>query len=83
MQVDLSGGFYDAGDNVKFGFPSFRWRIPSVFLPGWDVVEFGNELRTAGQLQNTLNNIRWGTDYLLKGYTGQNELWVQVSANYI
>ena len=21
LQVDLTGGYYDAGDNVKFGFP--------------------------------------------------------------
>ena len=75
VQVDLTGGFYDAGDNVKFGFPLAF----TISLLAWDVVEFGSNLRTAGQLQNTLNNIRWGTDYLLKACTGQSELWVQVS----
>lgn len=77
VQVDLSGGFYDAGDNVKFGFPMAY----TIALLGWDVVEFGNELRAAGHLEHALNNIRWGTDYLLKAYTGPNELWVQVSSN--
>lgn len=72
--VDLTGGFYDAGDNVKFGFPLAF----TIALLAWDVVEFGSNLRTTGQLQNTLNNIRWGTDYLLKAYSGQNELWAQV-----
>lgn len=78
MQVDLTGGFYDAGDNVKFGFPLAF----TIALLAWDVVEFGSNLRTTGQLQNTLNNIRWGTNYLLKAYTRQNELWVQVSNLY-
>ena len=75
MQVDLSGGYYDAGDNVKFNLPmAFTTTVLS-----WDVVEFGDALRGAGQLGNTLNAIRWGTDYLLKCSANPNELWVQVS----
>lgn len=75
MQVDLTGGYYDAGDNVKFNLPMAF----SVALLAWDVVEFGDALRGARQLGHTLNAVRWGTDYLLKCNTGHNKLWVQVS----
>lgn len=75
LQVDLTGGYYDAGDNVKFGFPMAF----SMALLSWSAVEFGDSLRATGQLGHTLNAIRWGTDYFLKANTGPNELWVQVS----
>lgn len=76
MQVDLTGGYHDAGDHVKFGLPlAFTLSVMS-----WNVVEFGAQLRKAGQLGNTLNAIRWGTDYLLKASAGQDCLWVQVRA---
>ncbi|KAL6004289.1 Esterase/lipase/thioesterase [Asimina triloba] len=36
--VDLVGGYYDAGDNVKFGLPMAF----STTLLAWSVVEFGH-----------------------------------------
>jgi len=77
VQVDLTGGYYDAGDNVKFGLPMAF----SIALLAWDVVEFRQSLQQTGQLGNTLNALRWGTDYLLKANTGPTELWVQVSSS--
>ena len=71
----MTGGYYDAGDNVKFGFPMAF----SITILSWSAVEFGDSLRATGQLGHTLNAIRWGTDYFLKANTGPNELWVQVS----
>ena len=35
--VDLTGGYYDAGDNVKFGFAMAF----SMTLLSWSVVEYG------------------------------------------
>lgn len=75
MQVDLAGGYYDAGDNVKFGLPMAF----SIAVLSWNSVEYRTNLRQTGQLGNMLNAIRWGTDYLMKANTGPNELWVQVS----
>lgn len=75
VQVNLQGGYYDAGDNVKFNLPMAF----SITLLAWNVVEFGDNLRSTGQLQNALNNIRWGTDYLLRCYTNPTELYVMVS----
>lgn len=74
-QVNITGGYYDAGDNVKFGLPMAF----TITLLAWNVVEFSDNFRSTGQLQNALNNIRWGTDYLLRCYTSPTELWVQVS----
>ena len=76
MQVDLTGGYHDAGDHVKFGLPlAFTLTILS-----WNVVEFGEQLRISGHLGNALNAIHWGTDYLLKASVGEDQLWVQVRA---
>ncbi|KAG6545488.1 hypothetical protein Mapa_013090 [Marchantia paleacea] len=74
VNVDLSGGYHDAGDNVKFGFPMAY----SITLLAWSVVEYGDFLQKAEELQNAHEAIRWGTDFLLKAHTGPNELWVQV-----
>lgn len=79
LQVDLTGGYYDAGDNVKFGLPMAF----SIAVLSWSAVEFGDSLRATGQLGHALNAIRWGTDYFLKANTGPTELWVQVSKHPI
>lgn len=73
--MDLTGGYYDAGDNMKFGLPMAF----SMTILSWSVVEYSGQLRRTGQLGNTLNAIRWGTDYFMKAHTAPNELWVQVA----
>lgn len=58
--MDLSGGYYDAGDNVKFNFPMAF----SVTMLAWSAIESKDYLSSeAGHAQDA---IRWGTDYLLK-----------------
>ncbi|KAK8936819.1 Endoglucanase 13 [Platanthera zijinensis] len=71
---DLVGGYYDSGDNVKFGFP-LAFTITTL---SWGVVEFRGQLAAAGELQNALTAVRWGTDYLLKAHTAADELYVEV-----
>ncbi|XP_028797241.1 endoglucanase 4-like [Neltuma alba] len=60
-QVDLVGGYYDAGDNVKFNFPMAF----STTMLAWSVIEFG-EFMGVSDLKYALDAIRWGTDYLMK-----------------
>ncbi|CAM8901752.1 unnamed protein product [Rhodiola kirilowii] len=72
--VDLSGGYYDAGDNVKFGFPLAF----SLTMLSWGAVDFGGPLRANGELNNALAAIRWGTDYLIKAHPEPNVLYGQV-----
>ncbi|CAK9170351.1 unnamed protein product [Ilex paraguariensis] len=71
--VDLVGGYYDAGDNVKFGLPMAF----TTTLLAWSVIEFGNSMHN--QMENVKAAIRWGTDYLLKAATATPAtLYVQV-----
>lgn len=72
--VDLTGGWYDAGDHVKFGFPM----ASSATLLAWSLVEYREGYVAGGQLDAALANLKWATDYFLKAHTAPNELWGQV-----
>ncbi|XP_073047904.1 endoglucanase 11-like [Primulina eburnea] len=72
--VDLVGGYYDAGDNVKFGLPMAF----TVTLLSWGVIEFREEIAAAGELRHALEAIKWGTDYFIKAHTHPHVLWAQV-----
>ncbi|CAA0822741.1 Endoglucanase 16 [Striga hermonthica] len=72
--VDLVGGYYDAGDNVKYGLPMAF----TVTTLAWATIFYQHEIQSAGELQNALDAIRWGTDYLLKASAKRNCLFVQV-----
>ncbi|KFK41569.1 hypothetical protein AALP_AA2G146300 [Arabis alpina] len=58
--VDLTGGYYDAGDNVKFNLPMAY----TTTMLAWSALEYGK--RMGPELENARVNIRWATDYLLK-----------------
>jgi len=74
IQVNLVGGYYDAGDNVKFGLPMAF----TTTLLAWSVIEFGSSM--TDQIENARAAIRWSTDYLLKAATTTPDtLYVQVS----
>ncbi|ONI31790.1 hypothetical protein PRUPE_1G331000 [Prunus persica] len=74
--VDLTGGYYDAGDNIKFGFPMAF----TTTLLAWSVIDFG---RTMGpELKNTVGAVKWGTDYLLKATAVPDVVFVQVGDPY-
>ena len=72
--VDLTGGYYDAGDNVKFNFP----QAAAMTLLAWSGIEFGEGYKKAGQFEYLLDAVKWGTDYFIKCHSGKNELYVQV-----
>lgn len=72
VQVDLVGGYYDAGDNVKFGFPMAF----TTTMLSWSVIEFGGLMK--GELQNARQAIRWATNYLLKATAYPDTIFVQV-----
>ncbi|XP_068646728.1 endoglucanase 23-like [Aristolochia californica] len=73
LGVDLEGGYYDAGDNIKFGFPmSF-----TTTMLAWSVVEFGDFMPPT-HLSDVMAAIRWATDYLLKTVAQPSRIYVQV-----
>jgi mlo protein len=61
---DLVGGYYDAGDAIKFNFPqSFAMTMLS-----WSVIEYSAKYEAAGELNHVKDIIKWGTDYFLKTF---------------
>ncbi|XP_077236359.1 glycosyl hydrolase 9A4 [Tasmannia lanceolata] len=72
--MDLMGGYYDAGDNVKYGLPMAF----TVTTLAWGALFYKAELQAAGELDNARSAIRWGTDYLWKASSRKNRLYVQV-----
>ena len=76
LQVDLVGGYYDAGDNIKFGFPMAF----TVTILSWGALENADSLVAYKELDNVRDAIRWGTDYLLKATVDVPlRMWVQVT----
>lgn len=68
------GGYYDAGDNVKFGWPMAF----TVTLLSWAAVEYRHEFSSAHQLSHLRTAIRWGTDFILRAHTSPTTLYTQV-----
>jgi endoglucanase len=73
---NLTGGWYDAGDHVKFGFPM----AASVTLLAMGAVEYRSAYVQSGQLTHLLNNLRFVNDYFIKAHTAPNELYGQIGA---
>ncbi|WP_090065188.1 glycoside hydrolase family 9 protein [Lentzea flaviverrucosa] len=74
--LDLSGGFYDAGDHVKFGLP-FAF---SVSMLAWGAVENRTAYAGSGQLPHLMANLRHGTDWIIKAHPSPNVVYGQVGA---
>jgi hypothetical protein len=72
--VDLVGGYYDAGDHVKFGLPMAF----TVTMLAWGAIEFGDDIADAGEWRHALEAIKWGTDYFVKAHTERFVYWAEV-----
>ena len=73
-QVNLVGGYYDAGDHVKFGLPMAF----TMTMLSWGAIEYRNEIVRLNQMGHTLAAIKWGTDYFINAHPQPNVLWGQV-----
>jgi hypothetical protein len=60
--LDLSGGFHDAGDHVKFGLP----QTYSASTLGWGLYEFRDSFASSGQEAHLLAELKWFSDYFLR-----------------
>ena len=72
--IDLTGGYYDAGDHVKFGLPM----ASSLSLLAWGGIEYGAAYDKTAQKQALLEAVRWGTDFIIKAHPSANVLYGQV-----
>lgn len=66
--LDLTGGYYDAGDHVKFGLPL----AANMTMLAWGGVEYESAYKQAQQWDELLDAVKWGTDYLLKAHISEN-----------
>lgn len=60
--VNLSGGFHDAGDHVKFGLPQSY----AAAELGWGMYEFPQAYKTLGTWNHGLDEMKWFSDYFLR-----------------
>lgn len=72
--LDLTGGLYDAGDNVKFNLPM---AYTSAVL-AWTVYEKQEALEESGQYEYLMDTIRWVNDYLIKCHPEDRVYYYQV-----
>lgn len=74
--LNLTGGFYDAGDHVKFGLPF----AASMSMLAWGAVENRDAYVGSGQLNHLMANLRWGTDWIIKAHPSPNVVYGQIGA---
>lgn len=72
--LDLTGGWFDAGDGMKFGFPM----AGAATMLAWGAVEYRSAYQASGQLSHLLNNLRFVNDYFIKAHPSANVLYGQV-----
>ncbi|KAI8887566.1 glycoside hydrolase family 9 protein [Backusella circina FSU 941] len=72
--VTLSGGYYDAGDYLKFTVPLSH----SLTLLAWGGIEWFDAYERTNQTSYLRNTLRWGTDWLIAAHPEPKVLFVQV-----
>ena len=61
---DLSGGWFDAGDGVKFNLPMAY----SATILNWGIISFPNGYNKAGQGDYAKEQVKYALDYLMATY---------------
>ncbi|KAJ6629127.1 glycoside hydrolase family 9 protein [Mycena sp. CBHHK59/15] len=72
--LDLSGGYYDAGDYIKATFP-----LSSTLMSiCWGAIDYGKGYDMANQTSYLDVMLRYGLDWLTKAHPSPSTLYVQV-----
>ncbi|XP_072998675.1 endoglucanase 19-like isoform X1 [Typha latifolia] len=72
--VDLVGGYYDAGDNVKFGLPMAF----TITMMSWSILEYGKQIAESGEMGHAMDAVKWGADYFIKAHPEPYVLYGEV-----
>lgn len=72
--LDLTGGLYDAGDNVKFNLPMAY----TAAMLAWSYYEDADAYKKSGQDKYILDTIKWINDYLIKCHPSDDVYYYQV-----
>ncbi|OAY69793.1 endoglucanase 10-like [Ananas comosus] len=76
VRKNLVGGYYDAGDAIKFNFPMSY----AMTMLSWSVIEYKAKYDAAGELEHIKGIIKWGTDYLLKTFNSSADTIDRIAA---
>ncbi len=75
---DLSGGYYDAGDHVKFGFSM----ASAMTMLSWGGIQYRQAYEQSGQLDELMATVKQGVEYIKKANVVENgktvAFWGQV-----
>ena len=69
--IDLTGGWADAGDGIKFTHPMSY----AAGQLAWAVYEYREAFEKSGQLDVILDEIKWATDFFIKAHPSPNLLY--------
>ncbi len=72
--LDLTGGFFDAGDHVKFGLPMTY----TASLLAWSLLLSDNSYASLDQSFYAKRNLRYVSDWIMKAHSAPEEFWGQV-----
>lgn len=70
---DLTGGYYDAGDFVKFGFPM----AGTITVLAWGMIDYRSGYDCAGETDHGYATVKWGTDYFIKAHVSDYKFFGQ------
>ncbi|XP_050443296.1 endoglucanase E-4-like [Adelges cooleyi] len=71
---DLSGGYYDAGDYVKFGFTM----AGTTTILAWGCLSYKDAYEEANEWEHMLSALRWAAEYFIKCHVSEYEFYGQV-----
>lgn len=74
VKANLEGGWFDAGDHVKFALPAAF----SATLLAWGVLDYHPAYEAAGELENAVYSIKWELDWLMAAHPSPNVFYAQV-----
>ncbi|KAG2174774.1 hypothetical protein INT43_005836 [Umbelopsis isabellina] len=72
--VNLTGGYYDAGDYLKFTLPMAY----SMSIVSWGAIEWFQGYQAAQQDGYLRDMVKWGMDWLIQAHPQPNVFYVQV-----
>ncbi|HEX9063246.1 MAG TPA: glycoside hydrolase family 9 protein, partial [Clostridia bacterium] len=72
--LDLTGGWVDAGDGIKFGITCGY----SACMLAYGGIEYKDAYEKSGQMKWLQNQLRWINDYFIKCHPSANVFWAQV-----
>jgi endoglucanase len=72
--IDLTGGYHDAGDHIKFGLP-MCW---SAAVLGWAMYEYPSVFASEPRKTKYFKMLKWFTDYFLKCHPTADKFYYDV-----